>query len=266
MAVYDERYKRFVLPKNLMRFDVYVDVHEIRRFKAVRNWLKALNPSDTTKDTKDFVNENSSRIRFKFTECTFDPAASGKVFDGVTNVGGNVAATEIKFGYGSLELMSQYSGFDDSLDVSKQQISSNPSFTDKIKQFGKAQLDNAVQGVANKLTSAVNSTIQGLTLGNVFGLRNELLGTLANPQGLLNAALGAAGQSGSLDTFGQPNRNNNLGDNPLSDAVAPLQTINSNRAFDDSTDSHGGLKTINAFGAPGPAQDNGGLASSNIFE
>jgi hypothetical protein len=266
MAVYDEKYKRFILPKNLMRFDVYVDVHEIRRFKTVRNWLKALNPSDTTKGTKDFVNENSSRIRFKFTECMFDPAASGKVFDTVKNNGGEVASTEIKFGYGSLELMSQYSGFDDSLDVSKQQISSNPSFTDKIKQFGKAQLDNAVQGVANKLTSAVNSAIQGITLGNVFGLRNELLGTLANPQGLLNAALGAAGQSGSLDTFGQPNINNNLGDNPMGDAAAPLQTINSSRAYDPSTDTHGGLKTINAFGAPGPAQDNGGLASSNIFE
>ena len=112
----------------------------------------------------------------------------------------------------------------------------------------------------------MNSAIQGLTLGNVFGLRNQLLGTLANPQGLLNAALGASAQSGELPTFGGSTANTNLGDNPLGDPAAPLQTINKSAVFDPSTNSFGGLKTINAFGAPGPSRDNGGLTSSNIFE
>jgi hypothetical protein len=266
MAVYDERMKRYVLPKNLMRFDVYVDVHEIRKFKTTRDWLKALNTGDASPDSAKYVNENTSRVRFKFTECTFDPAASGKVFESVTNTGGTVATTEIKFGYGVMELQSQYSGFDDSLDVTKPQITTNPSLTSKIKSFGKDQLANAASGVANKLKSTVNSAIQGITLGNVFGLRNELLGTLANPQGLLNAALGAAAQSNELPTFGGGSANTNLGDNPLGDAVAPLQTINKSSAFDPSTNSFGGLKPINAFGAPGPTRDNGGMSSSNIFE
>jgi len=266
MAVYDERMKRYVLPKNLMRFDVYVDVHEIRKFKTVRNWLKALNTGDANPESSKYVNENTSRIRFKFTECTFDPGASGKVFESVTNTGGTVATTEIKFGYGVMELQSQYSGYDDSLDVTKPQITTNPSFTSKIKSFGKDLLDNAVQGVANKLTSTVNSAIQGITLGNVFGLRNELLGTLSNPQGLLDAALGASAQSNELQTFGGSTANTRLGDNPLGDPAAPLRTINKSSAFDPLTNSFGGIKTINAFGAPGPAQDNGGLSSSNIFE
>jgi len=266
MAVYDERMKRYVLPKNLMRFDVYVDVHEIRKFKTVRNWLKALNTGDASPESSKYVNENTSRIRFKFTECTFDPGASGKVFESVTNSGGTIATTEIKFGYGVMELQSQYSGFDDSLDVTKPQITTNPSFTSKIKSFGKDLLDNAVQGVANNLTSTVNSAIQGITLGNVFGLRNELLGTLSNPQGLLNAALGASAQSNELQAFGGSTANTRLGDNPLGDPAAPLRTINKSSAFDPLTNSFGGLKTINAFGAPGPAQDNGGLSSSNIFE
>ena len=266
MAVYDERMKRMILPKNLMRFDVYVDVHEIRRFKTVRNWLKALNTGDATPESAKYVNENTSRVRFKFTDCIWDPGASGKVFESVTNTGGTVATTEMKFGYGTMELESQYSGFEQSLKVSKAQITTSPSLSQKISQFGKDQLANAVQGVANKLTSTVNSAIQGITLGNVFGLRNELLGTLANPQGLLNAALGAAAQSNELETFGGSTANTRLGDNPLGDAVAPLQTINKSTAFDKSTRSYGGIKTINAFGAPGPSQDNGGLASSNIFE
>ena len=56
MAVYDVRYKRFVVPKNLLRFDVYVYVQEIRKFKTVRNWLSALDtvkrPDDTAKTCK----------------------------------------------------------------------------------------------------------------------------------------------------------------------------------------------------------------------
>jgi hypothetical protein len=265
MAVYDERMKRFVLPKNLMRFDVYVDVHEIRRFVTTRNWLKALNTGDGSPESAKYVNENTSRVRFKFTECLFDPAASGKVFESVTNAGGTVATTEMKFGYGVMELQSQYSGFDSSLDVTKIQVTDNPSLSAKITQFGKDQLDNAVQGVANKLTSTVNSAIQGITLGNVFGLRNELLGTLANPQGLLNAALGAAAQSNQLQTFGGSTLNTNLGDNPLGDAAAPLQTIGSTSAFDPSTNSFGSLKSINAFGAPGPP-NNSTINQDNIFD
>jgi|TARA_R110000803_G_scaffold1534_6_gene4959 hypothetical protein len=266
MAIYDERMKRFVVPKNLMRFDVYVDVHEIRRFVTTRNWLKALNTGDGSPESAKYVNENTSRVRFKFTECTFDPAASGKVFESVTNTGGTVASTEMKFGYGVMELQSSYSGFDSSLDVTKPQITTNPSLTSKISSFGKDLVDNAVQGVANKLTSTVNSAIQGITLGNVFGLRNELLGTLANPQGLLNAALGAAAQSNELQTFGGSTANTSLGDNPLGDAAAPLQSIGSSSAFDPSTNSFGELKTINAYGAPGPTQSDGGLSSTNIFE
>ena len=263
MACYDVRMKRYVLPKNLMRFDVYVDVHEIRKFKTVRNWLTALNLNDGSPDTKKYVNENTSRIRFKFTECMFNAAASGKVFEGVTNVGGTVATTEIQWSYGLLELDSQYSGYDGALKEDKQQTS--PNMKSKLKTFAKAQLANQAKGAINLASRSISSAIQGLTLGNVFGLRNQVLGTLGNPQGLMNAAAGAAIQSGELATFGGSTANTSLGDNPLGDATAPLQTINSAKAFDSSTSTLGSLKSISAFGAPGPAQDNGELSSTNIF-
>jgi len=263
MAVYDVRMKRFVLPKNLMRFDVYVDVHEIRKFKTVRNWLTALNLNDASPDTKKYVNENTSRVRFKFTECIFDPAASGKVFEGITNVGGTVATTEIKWSYGLLELDSQYSGYDGALKEDKPQTS--PNMKSKLKTFAKAQLANQAKGAIDLASRTVSSAIQGLTLGNVFGLRNQVLGTLANPQGLMNAAIGAAVQSGELATFGGSTAKTNLGDNPLGDPAAPLQTINSAKAFDSSTSTLGSLKSTSAFGAPGPTQDNGDLSSTNIF-
>ena len=96
MAVYDMRYKRFVIPKNLCRFDVYINVHEIRKFKAVVNEAQAYGaaPAGNAQlapgqagSTEAVTNENTSQIRFKFTECLFDVSASGKVFEGVTNTG-----------------------------------------------------------------------------------------------------------------------------------------------------------------------------------
>ena len=268
MAVYDVRYKRMIVPKNLLRFDIYIYVQEIRKFKTVRNWLGSLNPSDAGADTKRYVNENTSQVGFKFTECLWIPGACGKVFEGVTNVGGTIATTDIKFSYSTMENVSQYSGFDSKLDESKLQSNSDPAFLGKIKQFGKDQLDNAAAGAINLATRTTSSAIQGLTLGNVFGLRNSLLGTISNPQGLLNAAVGA-----SIQGAGLPATNNSLsGATSLGDNVSgnPLPVNNtltgSNAVFDEIARSANDLASINAFGAPGPAQDNGGLASSNIFE
>lgn len=266
LAVYDVRMKRFVLPRNLMKFTVYVDVHEIRRFKTVRNWIDTFNPSNASPDASKFVNENSSNVRFKFTDCEWDVSASGKVFDGVTNTGGNIATTELKWNYSLLEMVSQFSGYDSSLQEDKQLANSDPSFAGKLKSFGKDQLNNLADGAINLAKRTVSSAVQGITLGNVFGLRNELLGTLSNPQGLINAAVGAAIQGGGVPASNIGLKNTNLGDNPLGDPAAPLQTINSAKAFDASTNTLGGLNSTNAFGPSGPPQDNGGLASSNIFE
>tara|TARA_R110000851_G_scaffold218083_1_gene371010 strand:+ start:242 stop:1732 length:1491 start_codon:yes stop_codon:yes gene_type:complete len=283
MAVFDTRYKRFVVPKNLLRFDVYVSVQEIRKFKTVRNWLGALNPNDASADTKEFVNQNTSQVKFRFIDCIFDAGASGKLFDGVTNTGYNVAVTEIKWSYSLMENISQFSGYNSKLDAGKTQASTDPSFAGKIKQFGKDQLMNAVDGAINLATRTASSAIQGLTLGNVFGLRNELLGVIANPQGLINAAAGAALQGGSLQTFeGQggiqkisdnamgsagPTATSLTGNDPAFEPALPRKSSLSgtNPAFDDTAPVNDRLNGFNAFGAPGPTQDNGGLSSTNIF-
>ena len=257
MAVYDVRFKRFVLPKNLMRFNVYVNVHEIRKFKTVIKSVGVTNASEAGPKTADHVNENTSQIRFKFSDCVWDLSASGKIFDGVTNVGGAVATTEMKWGYGVLEMISQYSGFDSSLAEDKQQNSNTPGIKNKTKSFLKDKLSGVVDTITDIGDDALanlkaspgrivdlakqkaSSLIDSAVLGNIFGVRNQIIGTLQNPKGLINAALGAAIQASGLK-----------GEN----------------AFDPSNNSLGDLNSTNVFGAPGPAQDNGGLASTNIFE
>ena len=280
MAVYDTRYKRFVVPQNLLRFDVYVYVQEIRKFKTVRNWLGALNPSKDSDDTKRMVNENTSQVGFKFTECMWDPSASGNVFDGVTNTGGEIATTQIKWNYGLMENVSQFSGYNSKLDASKIPGNTDPSFKDKLKQFGKDQLANAAEGAINAVGRTVSSAIQGLTLGNVFGLRNELLGAISNPQGLINAAVGAAIQGGELPTFGNQSAITNIGDNPLGvpneagpfnptkafDPAGPVGgSLDANQVFDPAAPVGEGLSSINVFGPSGPP-NNSTISNENIFD
>ena len=268
MAVYDVQYKRFILPKNLMRFDVYIYVQEIRKFKTVRNWLTTFDPSNNGADTANFVNENTSQVGFKFTECMWDMAATGKVFENVTNAAADgVATTSIKFKYSTIEQQSQFSGYDGALkDWTQQQTSQKLGA--RVKKFAKDQLANQAAGAINLAQRTVSSAIQGITLGNVYGLRNEIFSAIQNPQALANAAVGAALQNGeTIQTYEGKEGATNLGDNPLGEAVSPGITLTGeNNIFPprlsqdevSSTDVGGNLFPP---GAGGPS-----LESTNIFD
>ena len=270
MAVYDTRYKRMVVPKNLLKFDVYVYVQEIRKFKTVRNWLGALDKSRDQDDTQKFVNDNTSQVGFKFMDCMWDPAASGNVFEGVTNVGGEIATTQMKWNYSRMENVSQYSGYNSKLDGDKTQGNTDPKFIDKVKQFGKDQLANQAAGAINAVGRTVSSAIQGFTLGNVFGIRNNLLGAISNPQALANAAAGAAiqGNDGGLQTFGNDAAVTNIADNPLGQGDSPAPTLSgADKIFEPATPVGTGLNSTNAFGPSGPSNNStisGG--DENIFD
>ena len=282
MAVYDVRYKRFVLPKNLMRFDVYVNVHEIRKFRTVVKSTSGPTPNTAETDTADVVNENTSQLRFKFTQCIFNAGASGKVFEGVTNTGGNIATTEMKWSYGQLEMLAQYSGFGSSLEEDKKQTISSPDMVGKQKNFFKDKLDGVIdqaQGIGESalanlkaapgnLLAAAQARVGGLidsaVLGNVFGLQNQILGALTNP-GILNAAVGAALQGSGLGGANAGSIAASLGDGAFDPAVAIGNSLSGTTSvFDPSTNTAGGLNAANAFGPSGPPANNT-LQSSNIF-
>lgn len=195
MAVYDAKYRRYIVPNNLLRFNVTINVQEIRKFKTVRNWLNALNLSTKRQDTLDYINENTSQVSFTLTDCMWIPGESGKVFDNVSNSEINVSSTSIKFSYSNIVESSQFSGYDGKLDQKSKLIDPpQAKLGDKIKNFAKDQLANQANGAINKGLRAANSFLQGLTLGNVYGGRNTLFGAISNPQALINAAVGAAVQ------------------------------------------------------------------------
>lgn len=251
LAVLDTKYRRYVLPKNLLRFDVIIYVQEIRQFKTVNNIAKNLysNQGGGKLPSTDFVNSNTSQISFKFGECIWDATASGAVFDSVSNSEMTVASTNIKFSYSTLWFDSQFSGYNSSLDESKNQMIVG-QLTSGIdpKEIISTQSNGLVQ-VAQQRSRSFS---QSLLLGNVFGLRNQALGTINNPQGLANALNGAA--LNALTEINSPGIPQKIGDKimppgrlPTNNDGTPPKTFNSQRLFNPIP--------------PGPPLD-----STNIFE
>lgn len=265
-AVYDVKYKRTVLPKNLMYFNIYVDIHEIRKFKSVRNVLTRGNTNDVANDTFRLINENTATITFRFNDCTWDLSAASNVFANVTNAGENSMTTaSMKWAYSSVEMEAQFPGFGSSLSdtamLQPKTLSGKTNITNK--GIAKKILDNASdavpaavtntlnnlkKGVVNKAERVARSLIQGPLLGNVFGQRNQVLAAIRNPQALINAVAGAVFQTSALQST-------NVSSASLGDPVFAGQNNSQNQNI---------LQPSNVFGTipSGPPP----LNSNNVFE
>jgi len=261
-ACYDVKYRRNLIPINLMYFTVRVEVVEVRRFKQVRNFINALNPLSPDPELSKFVNENFSKITFKFDECTWDAGASGQVFANVTNIQGdpgNIATSSMKWSYGRVEIESQFAGYDSAL------VDSAPkqpkTYKDLAKGAGKKLLDKAIQGAENLVQRKALSFVQGLKFGNVYGLGNQIINTIKNPQGLLSTLQGALVQEETTPGF-----TNQIGTNIYEGEIAPggsTQTLEVNRILPEGGDRPPLTQTNVFTSAPsGPPP----LEPSNLFE
>ena len=259
-AVYDVKYRRCVLPINLMYFTCYVDVVEVRRFKSVRNFINALNPLSPEPELNKFVNENFSKITLKFEECVWDASASGQVFANVSNVqgAGTMATSSMKWSYGKVEIESQFAGYDSAL---KDSANLKPkTFGDLAKAAGQKFLDKQIAGVENLVQRKALSFVQGLKLGNVYGFLNTAINTLNNPQGLLSTLQGAAAQEATTPGIDLDNINTNAFAGEIPPDEPGLSVSNILPEPPARRPSGAG----NAFG-PGPSGPPP-LESSNIFE
>lgn len=262
-AVLDNQYQRFVLPKNLMYFNVYVDVFEIRNFKSTINFLdkivsgKTGSPLPET-DVDLYLNENTSRITFKFSDCVWDLAESGGIFEGVTNAGGNeMAKTAMKWSYNRIEFESQFSGYDNEIkDGAKQKKGNLRDFVlDKVKDAAQIAANSALE----RTRQAASARVKGLLLGNVFGLRNQVFSALQNPGALSAAIAGAATLIRRRGAKGPA-----LGDNALGDPKSIPGSLPTGNLFAGEGEGDGlTLEPNNIFGPrpSGPPP----LNSTNIF-
>ena len=301
MAVYDNAYRRFILPENLRHFDVNVSVLEIRRFRQTANWMNLITDklagtavgdfmaSEDKGNIMSYVNDNTSQVTFKFTDCEWDTAVGGKVFDTVTNVGGDIASTSIKFSYGNVVENSQFSGYDGKLVgdmltfyMPQSQADGKWNFKDAAKEFAKDQIANQVNGAISAIESAASGYLQKFTLGNVFGLRNKIFGAINNPQALTNAAVGAAAQLAEEDDISLNAAVGRLGGNAYGHGyigTRPKDDLETTRIFEETVpESEYGGKKDHLGESPkfpplggddnifDPYPDRGPLDSNNVFE
>jgi hypothetical protein len=258
-AVYDVEYRRMVVPSNLLNFRVYVDVYEIRRFKSTTSWLSKLNPSAPKNDVDRFLNENTSKITFAFNSCKWVPEESGKVFENVTNAGGNeMAVTSMKWTYGSLYMISDFSGIDQELNDSIKKQTKG-TLGDTVKNAAKNQAAKAANALADRAVRGVQSFAQGLLFGNAFGLGNQIISAIQNPGALVSAISGAAAQTGN-----NVGRRIRLGDNMLGEGIQPgnsLPTDNINLGVVPQGNLPLGSSNIFGTGPSGPPP----LEPDNVF-
>lgn len=256
LACFDVKYKRYILPRNLMHFNVSVSIQEIRKFKTVRNAITSLITNKvfgggpaTEASTSDFVNENTSQITFRFKDCVWDLNESGKVFESVTNAGGNeIAKTSMKWSYSFIEMENQFSGFDSAL-IDREQQKDGPlkfgeAFGEIAKNFAKQQLANAADGALSLAKRGASTIIGNLKFGNVYGVRNQVLSAIESPQNLIGALQGAALQEQA--TFGN-NTTSRLGDNVLGEGIQPSNSLPGETIF-SPVPSGPSLGTDNIFG------------------
>jgi hypothetical protein len=260
-AVLDNAYNRFVLPRNLMYFDVYVDVYEIRNFKSTISWLDKIgslrggDPLPQT-DVDRFLNSNTSRMTFKFSDCMWNISETGKIFEKVANAGAagasiEMASTSMKWSYRRLSIEGLFSGYDKTVSDSTASRGSG-GIGDAVRDAAREAAQNAANSAIERARQAAAARVQGLLLGNAFGLRNQVFAALSNP-GALAAAAAGAGRA-IVNAFRERTPSGPaLGDNPLGDPLAIPVSLPSENLFLGQGEVEGGpLDSTNLFG-PGPS-------------
>jgi hypothetical protein len=245
-----------------MYFNIYVDVHEIRRFRSTQTWLSKLNLSKSQDEVERYLNDNTSKITFLFDDCVWVPSECGKVFESVTNAGENTpAVTSIKWEYSMISLQSDFAGIDQELN-DKSMLQGKGNLGSAIKDATKNQAIKAGNAILNRAESRLRGSVQSLVLGNAFGLGNQILNFIRNPGALASAIEGAVFQ---------PNRNRStpsgqrLGDNALGEGPAASPQLSTNNIFSSQLNtSNATLNASNIFGSSpsGPPP----LNSNNVFE
>ena len=165
-----------------------------------------------------FVNDNISIVSFQLSDCEFHANSGKELFAGgvIANNGANtMAATSFGFSYGNMLEKNDFSGTELVGDQEKKTVTDSmltrglnalgngeipQDMINEVKDKAKGYAAAQVEGAADSLINRARSIAQGLKLGNVYGLRNEIKAAITNPQALTNIAVGGA--VAASDQFG----------------------------------------------------------------
>lgn len=101
-SVYNHRYRRMNIPNNLLRFDCWVLLHDLRNVAQDMGGLGVIR-NNTPTITKDIVNHLST-VLFLFKNCTLNVEEIGSTFDSISNKDTNETKFSFSFTYGDLDV------------------------------------------------------------------------------------------------------------------------------------------------------------------
>jgi hypothetical protein len=206
-AVYDQTYKRIIIPENLRKFEMYIYVQEVRKFQVdkfveLQNKIAAVNIPNVTNPVpggKSTIlmnrNENSPYVMWLLKFCEFDPDAAASPFVTLGMAHGDSAGfakQKISIKY---ELVEEPGNFypliDGTVSSTAPNVEANNSFSvnkfedagpDDVRSLVQKAKDSAKQRLVDSAKAEAFDFAQGkinsLLLGNVYGVGNEVRAAL----------------------------------------------------------------------------------------
>lgn len=204
-AVYDQTYKRIIVPENLRKFEMEIHVQEIRKFQVdklleLQNAVSKVSvpgvKNPVTPTGPEYManrNENSPYIRWRLKFCEFDPDVSSAAFAGLNMAGSHdgFAKQKLAIKYELVEEPGNFYGLiNTEVSSTNPNVDANNEF--KVNEFEevgetfKSLVEKKAKAVAKKLADEAAESIlnkaQGkiskLVLGNVYGAGQDIRSAL----------------------------------------------------------------------------------------
>lgn len=202
-AVYDQTYKRIIVPENLRKFEMYIYVQEVRKFQVdkyveLQNKIAGVTVPGVTNPVPGAGsellvnrNENSPYVMWLLKFCEFDPDGSSAPFAGLNMSHGNndgYAKQKMVIKY---ELVEEPGNFypliNNTVSSTAPNVDANNSFSvnkfedakpDDVRSLAQKAGDSAKRKIIDSAKGEIYNTAQGklngLLLGNVYGTVNEI--------------------------------------------------------------------------------------------
>ena len=195
-AVYDFYYRRQVIPHNLLEFDMYIYVADLRVFKKLAD--TTLEPN--AKIPKYDLGTKKSEIIFRLKKCTFVNTSGNTFLNNTSNISFEQSENEIQIQWASAEILSQLPFYNLDLNDDYSKIDTNSAkqeleVNEQLKMSLRQHIEKTANAIATNLTDSginyaknyINNLYTRLILGNVYGIHSvnqltntEYLNNLAN--------------------------------------------------------------------------------------
>ncbi len=295
-SVYNHKYRRMNIPRNLLRFNCWVLVHDLRNLKIDQgSLLSAVAGSPVTED----IVENLSTILFRFKNCLFDIEDIGAMLGTVSNAEINQTVFEFVFNYTDVDvyvnsLADYIEAGSKANDESYRQTYDLLDIHTLNDELGTLSVSDIFSNIGS---SIFNYATMGSTMGNVYedswaGILASMMSSISTGgvTGILNAAIGkglTAAKSWASDkakelvgkaqdsptytntTVDVNRRKKRRGsgaefDNVYDDSVISHELVEESNVYDDNTVSHETLQQENIYGDL-TFNNNAELPFENIF-